>query len=195
MPPPPPLPDDPPGLIVQAAAHLIADGQAAVAAARLEALVAVAPAYPAAHVLLARALEATGREVEALAAWHRAHFLVPNSPLVQRERARLTAALAAAPQSTPAADGATEPEALAAAPGGALPDAHLAFVAEEEIPEEAPDEVPAEPEDASSEAPEAAGDEAPPGPEEPDEDAPIEVEVMAPDAREGEAPTDGPPDP
>ena len=51
---------------------------------------AATPTYAAAHVLLAVALDAAGDPAEALAAWHRAAFLVPRSPLVRRERQRLT---------------------------------------------------------------------------------------------------------
>lgn len=74
---------------MQAAAQCLAAGDVTEAARRLEALVAAVPAYPAAHVLLAKAYEANGQTEAALAMWHRAHVLVPNSPLVRRERQRL----------------------------------------------------------------------------------------------------------
>lgn len=77
-----------------AARHLAA-GRPDDARRVLAALVDEAPAYVAAHVLLARALESAGDTDEALAAWQRAAFLVPASPLVAREHARLARTLAA----------------------------------------------------------------------------------------------------
>jgi tetratricopeptide (TPR) repeat protein len=130
MPPPDPPPADGPAIVVQVAARLLAEGRSGEAATRLEALAAAAPAYPAAHVLLARALEAEGRTDEALAAWHRAHFLVPNSPLVRRERQRLLeaspvprASEAGAPPAEPveAEPAAVEPDVPVPAAGAAMP--------------------------------------------------------------------------
>lgn len=89
--------DSPTPTALQAAAGLIASGRAADAARELNALVRAAPTYAAAYVLLAKAREASGDRVRALDAWHRAHFLVPSSPLVQRERQRLLDALAPPP--------------------------------------------------------------------------------------------------
>ena len=83
--------------VIQTAAHLLAAGRAAEAAERLQTLVDEAPTYAAAHVLLASALDATGRQREALEIWRRAAFLVPHSPLVHRERQRLADALATQP--------------------------------------------------------------------------------------------------
>ena len=74
---------------IQDAARHLAEGRAAEAAGVLERLVREFPAYVTAHVLLAKAREASGRPAEALAAWHDAYFLMPGSPLVVRERARL----------------------------------------------------------------------------------------------------------
>lgn len=74
---------------IQDAARHLAEGRAAEAATVLERLVREFPAYVTAHVLLAKAMEASGRPAEALAAWHDAYFLMPGSPLVVRERARL----------------------------------------------------------------------------------------------------------
>lgn len=85
---------------LQAAAGLIAAGRAKEAARELNALVRAAPTYAAAHVLLAKAREASGDRIRALDAWHKAYFLVPSSPLVRRERQRLLDALA-----PPEADG------------------------------------------------------------------------------------------
>ena len=119
---------------IQAAAQRLAEGDAAAAAVQLEALVAAAPAYPAAHALLARAYEASGRTEDALGAWHQAHVLVPNSPLVQRERQRLLEARAAAEAPAPdppPADPASEQPAAAApeaeAPAADGPALHQAF--------------------------------------------------------------------
>lgn len=89
-----------PSTALQAAAGLIAAGRAKEAARELNALVREAPTYAAAHVLLAKAREASGDRVRALDAWHKAYFLVPSSPLVRRERQRLLDALA-----PPEADG------------------------------------------------------------------------------------------
>lgn len=96
MPASPPLPLAPEPAL-QTAARLLAEGRPDQAAERLAALLAEAPTYAAAHVLHATALEAAGRAADALAAWSQAAFLVPRSPLVQRERQRL-AALFAAPE-------------------------------------------------------------------------------------------------
>lgn len=80
-----------PELPIQTAARLLAEGRPSQAVDRLAALVAGAPTYAAAHVLHATALEAAGRIDDALVAWSRAAALVPGSPLVHRERARLLA--------------------------------------------------------------------------------------------------------
>lgn len=76
-------------LVVQVAARLIAERRFDAAVGHLEALVEDMPAYAAAQVLMARALELGGQTEAARRAWHRASSLVPNSPLVQRERRRL----------------------------------------------------------------------------------------------------------
>ena len=83
-----PAPSEP---ALQQAARLLAGGRPAEAAQRLAALVASAPTYAAAHVLRATALEAAGFADEAIVSWGRAAALVPRSPLVHRERARLLA--------------------------------------------------------------------------------------------------------
>ena len=74
---------------IQVSARLLADGHVAEALGRLEALSSAVPAYATSQVLLAKAYEADQRWEEALEAWHRAHFLAPGSPLVQRGRRRL----------------------------------------------------------------------------------------------------------
>ncbi len=85
------LPSDPsaPVVEIQASAQLLEEGRAAEAVSRLEALSAAAPAYATSLILLAKAYEAESRWEDALDAWHRAHFLVPGSPLIQRQRRRL----------------------------------------------------------------------------------------------------------
>ena len=106
---PSPSAGPPPGApAIQTAARLLAAGRAAEAAAQLRQLVAEAPTYAAAHVLLASALDAAGRPADALDVWRRAAFLVPHSPLVHRERQRLMDAQSARP-ATPEMD----PEAAA----------------------------------------------------------------------------------
>ncbi len=106
-----PTASDPPARpALQRPAELLAGGRPADAAAALQAVVAGAPTYAAAFVLLGVALDAAGRPGEALAAWHRAAFLVPNSPLVLRERRRLLEATAAPePLEEPAAEPAEAP--------------------------------------------------------------------------------------
>ena len=99
---------------IQRSALLLADGQSAEAVQRLEALSAAVPAYATSQVLLAKAYEAEQRWEDALEAWHRAHFLGPGSPLVQRERRRLLEAKAHA------AEAASPPE-LPHWPAGLLP--------------------------------------------------------------------------
>ncbi len=94
--------------IQQAARHLV-EGRTGDAVAVLEALAADFPAYVTAHVLLAKTYETQGRTAEALAAWHRAFFLMPGSALVTRHRARLLRQAAPAPAWVPV----EAPEALA----------------------------------------------------------------------------------
>lgn len=74
---------------IQVAAQFLAGGDAPEAVRRLQRLTQALPAYATAHVLLAKALEASDNWDAALEAWHQAHFLVPGSALVQRERSRL----------------------------------------------------------------------------------------------------------
>lgn len=78
------------------AARQLAEGRPEAAIAVLERLTLALPAYVAAHVLLARAYALAGRQAEALQAWHRAYFLMPNSPLIARQRQRLLQEIAAA---------------------------------------------------------------------------------------------------
>lgn len=85
-------PDSAPPAGIQDAARHLAEGRADEAAALLERLVRDFPAYVTAHVLLAKAREAGGHTGRALEAWHTAYFLMPGSPLVVRERARLLGA-------------------------------------------------------------------------------------------------------
>ena len=74
---------------IQDAARHLAEGRPTDAVDVLERLVADFPAYVTAHVLLAKAYEASGRAGDALEAWHHAYFLMPGSPLIVRERTRL----------------------------------------------------------------------------------------------------------
>lgn len=48
----------------------------------LEETVAMVPTFVLAHVLLAQAYEAVGRNTDAVAAWRRAYRMIPNSPVV-----------------------------------------------------------------------------------------------------------------
>ncbi|MEL6769858.1 MAG: tetratricopeptide repeat protein [Bacteroidota bacterium] len=80
---------------LQRSADLLAQERPEAARALLVDLLAEAPLHATAQMLLAKACEATGDLQAALAAWHQAHFLVPTSPVVQRERQRLSTALAA----------------------------------------------------------------------------------------------------
>ncbi|MFN3595974.1 MAG: tetratricopeptide repeat protein [Rubricoccaceae bacterium] len=104
------MPDSPERPLALPALHLaarhLAAGQPDEARRILAALVDEAPAYAAAHALLARAHESAGDAAAALASWQRAAFLVPASPLVAREHARLAQTLN------------PEPEAAAGAPPG-----------------------------------------------------------------------------
>ena len=142
---------DPPAArpALQRPAELLAAGRPADAAEALAAVVAGAPTYAAAFVLLGVALDAAGRPAEALAAWHRAAFLVPNSPLVLRERKRLldadTPAPDVEPTTAPAPDAEgtdmerTEPEdaemSVADAPSVAEQETPETPIAEDEAPE------------------------------------------------------------
>ena len=114
----PPVPEP----AVQRGAWLLADGRAPEAVDVLKGVVAEAPIYAAAHVLLAAALDAAGRPEEALDVWHRAAFLVPSSPLVQRERRRLSdapepaAPIAPGPTAPSPADVPSPADALAGVP-------------------------------------------------------------------------------
>ena len=135
---------------IQQAAEQLAAGQPAAAAEALRALVDRAPTYAAAHVLLAVALEAAGQAAPALEAWQRASVLVPRSPLVARERARLAAQSASAPPALA--------DASAKAPAKAPPPAQTAEPDPAE-PEQTEPEVAVE--DATGDAP-SASDETPP---------------------------------
>ena len=108
----------PPEPAVQRGARPTAAGAVVGAARRAE-----APMYAAAHVLLAAALDAAGRPADALDVWHRAAFLVPSSPLVQRERRRLSGAPEPAPSAAPSAPAAAPDDTLReATPGRPPPD-------------------------------------------------------------------------
>jgi tetratricopeptide (TPR) repeat protein len=98
---------------IQDAARHLAEGRPAAAVDVLERLVADFPAYVTAHVLLAKAYEASRRSAEALEAWHHAYFLMPGSPLVVRERTRLlrTAPIEGQPDDTATGDAAPEDRA------------------------------------------------------------------------------------
>ena len=190
MSPSPPEPD------LQIAARLLAEGRPAEAAERLGALVAEAPVYAAAHVLLATALEAAGRPGDAAAAWGRAAALVPSSPLVHRERRRLLARTPAADRPAPPPD---------AADGSALPGAERADGPEAEAsPTLEPyglrtvderflrDDDGPEPDDEASDEPAATA--APPEPADPffgaptapsSEPAPSGAELLPPEAPAG----------
>ena len=74
----------------------IESGQADAVIAQLTGAVASEPEHVACLVVLARALEASGRGAEALARWRAAYTLCPDSPVVRSELRRLSAALASA---------------------------------------------------------------------------------------------------
>ncbi len=135
---------------LQTPAELLAAGRPADAAEALAAVVAGAPTYAAAYVLLGVALDAAGRPAEALQAWHRAAFLVPRSPLVLRERQRLIDA-------TQAAADALGPDAVAEVAGPAGAPQTL------EVAPDAPEDDWLAPEDAAPEdaAPDAGADDDP----------------------------------
>ena len=117
--PPMPAPPSP----VEAAAALLGDGRAVEAAALLKPYAEHMAGYAGALVVYARALERAGDVQGALAAWHRAHFFAPDSPLVRRERTRLLR------QSDPLADAAPESRIEPPHPAGrtfqSAPDADL----------------------------------------------------------------------
>ena len=95
---------------IQDAARHLAEGRPADAVDVLERLVRDFPTYVTAHVLLAKAREAVGQHAKALEAWHAAYFLMPASPLVVRERARLLRADPISLPAEPAERLASEPE-------------------------------------------------------------------------------------
>ncbi len=66
--------------IEQALAHF-KNGEPAKAIPMLEELVRMVPTYVMAHVLLAQAYEAVQQEDKAMAAWNRAHSVIPGSPV------------------------------------------------------------------------------------------------------------------
>lgn len=70
------------------------EGQAAEVVAALTGPVAEEPGHVACIVVLARALEASGRPLEALARWRAAYALCPDSPVVRDELRRLAASVA-----------------------------------------------------------------------------------------------------
>ena len=133
----------------QAAEHLAA-GRPAHAADALGRIAAETPTYAAAHVLHAVALEAAGRPADALAAWHRAAFLVPRSPLVLRERQRLVALL---PAETPAGPPAPAVWTETPAPEPTETAALETAVPETAAPETATSETAASPDGAAPDEP------------------------------------------
>ncbi len=186
--------DTPARPALQRPAELLAGGRPEDAAAALQAVVAGAPTYAAAFVLLGVALDAAGRPAEALSAWHRAAFLVPNSPLVLRERRRLLAATAAPEMDAAEPERLDEPVAEATAkplsPDGPADEAHLSALAharEEgaEMPAFDADLVDADLVDAESAVPNDVEMEmTETGPEPP---APIETAAAGPDGPPAEA--------
>jgi tetratricopeptide (TPR) repeat protein len=70
------------------------EGHADEVVAALTAPVADEPGHVACVVVLARALEAAGRPVEALSRWRAAYALCPDSPVVRDELRRLAASVA-----------------------------------------------------------------------------------------------------
>lgn len=70
------------------------EGQAAEVVAALTGPVAEEPGHVACIVVLARALEASDRPLEALARWRAAYALCPDSPVVRDELRRLSASVA-----------------------------------------------------------------------------------------------------
>lgn len=139
--------------VIQTAARLLAAGRAAEAAERLQQLVKEAPTYAAAHVLLASALDASGRPQDALEAWRRAAFLVPHSPLVHRERQRLLEAQSGADTPAPVELAETEPwddEPSEPAPAEEPPEAPAEDPPTNDSP---PDSLEAEPSEATRPSP------------------------------------------
>lgn len=76
---------------IQEAINLIEEGKPEAAIPLLAQWAEHMPTYVAVHVVLARAHEARHQWPEALAAWQRAHFLMPNSPAVQEGLQRVLA--------------------------------------------------------------------------------------------------------
>lgn len=152
---------------LQTAARALAEGRPEDAVPALQALVRQWPAYAAAHVLLARAHEATGARKDALEAWHNAHFFLPTSPLVVRERERLLIERATAP--TPAAPAPTLP----AQPAPAL--------SAEAVPAPPPDLDAPESDAPESDAPEPRAAPAP-STAEAEAEPEVELEAEQPDA-------------
>lgn len=131
----------PPAAGIQDAARHLAEAQPDAAVAVLERLVADHPAYVTAHVLLAKAYDASDRMGEALEAWHRAYFLMPSSPLIIRERTRLLRTVPVAAEPEEAVDVPHEAAELPAVPFVEVDDAEGA------VPEEGGTDEPPEPAD------------------------------------------------
>lgn len=115
-------PDTAPPAGIQDAARHLAEGRADEAAALLERLARDFPAYVTAHVLLAKAREAGGRPDRALDAWHTAYFLMPGSPLVIRERARLLRTDAPQPETAHPHPAESDPQAETIHPSEGMAD-------------------------------------------------------------------------
>lgn len=131
-----------PTVAIQVAAQLLASGDSTAAIEKLQELTRFFPTYPTAHVLFAKALEASGQWEEALEAWHQAYFLSPQSPLVQRERSRLLDARAKAEVAPEIAD-----------PGDEL----IEEEPEPAVPSELEPEEQSDTEELAAEAPESEG--------------------------------------
>ena len=89
-------------LDIQDAISLLDQSEPRQAARLLERLLDELPAYAAAHVLLARAYEELEEWDRALAAWRRAHHIIPNSPVIQNGLERCTERLMARRRDAPA---------------------------------------------------------------------------------------------
>lgn len=115
---------------LQPAFDAVEQGHPADAVAHLEALTQALPAYPAAHVLLARAYADAGRWRDAVGAWRRARFWLPRNAVVRDGLREAFARLEAAP----AMPAPAEPEQAAETPPPAEPPAAPGPAADPEPP-------------------------------------------------------------
>lgn len=140
-----------PAFDIQNAIGLLEQGRTDEAIPLLQHLIDTAPVYVTAYVLLARAYEAEQQWRHALDVWHRAQFLMPNSPSIAEGAARAARQMTAPTWFPRVEREPAPPPAPPAAPPPAAPEEQATPPPEAPAPEEAAPEAFA-PDEAAPEA-------------------------------------------